>query len=527
VVNAARSDDVLDLTPARRRAVTIGVLTGTALAALEATVVGAAMPTVVASLGGLEHYSWVFSAYLLTSTVTVPVWGKLSDLYGRRRLYQVGIALFLLGSGLSGAAQDMEQLVAFRALQGVGAGALIPIGLTILADLFDLERRARVQGLFSGVWGVASVVGPPVGGFITEHWSWRWVFYLNLPIGLAAAVIIGLALREPRRQAKPSIDYAGAALLTCAMTLLMLALFDARSARSLLSPGRLAALLGAAAAAVAFLRAERRAREPILPLTLLRNRVVAVAVICGFLAGGAMFGAISYVPLYVQATMAAGAAAAGASLTPLMLAWVTFSVIGGRLLLRIGYRWTVLTGLTVMTAGFVLLTRLGPGSSRTVLYADMAIVGAGLGLAMLTLLIAVQQAVPRTQLGVATSVNQLARALGGTVAVAVMGVMLTAGLARRLPGEHDLAALVLAEGGTEALEGERALVRAALVAALREIFVLSTVIVAAAVVVAAIGLPRAPDAPPPAACDAGTGERVLAAELATLDPDHEPAAVRD
>jgi EmrB/QacA subfamily drug resistance transporter len=526
-VSSATVTDRLVLSPARRRVATAGVLTGTALAALEATVVGAAMPTVVASLGGLEHYSWVFSAYLLTSTVTVPIWGKLSDLYGRRPLYQVGVALFLLGSVLSGASQTMGQLVAFRALQGLGAGALIPLGMTILADLYELAQRARVQALFSGVWGVASVIGPPVGGFITEHWSWRWVFYINVPFGLAAAAIIGLALREPRRHGRPSIDVLGATFLTVSMTCLMLALFEARTAASLLSPWRLLAFAGTVAGGLAFVRAERRAREPIVPLALFRHRVVGVAVVCGFLAGAAMFGAISYVPLYAQAAMGGGAAAAGASLTPLMLAWVTFSVIGGRLLLRVGYRPTVLAGLGLMTAGFLLLTRLGPASSRATLHADLAVVGAGLGLTMLTLLIAVQQAVPRTQLGVATSANQLARSLGGAVGVAVMGVILTAGLERRLPGHPDLSALVLAEGHAAPALAERAALRVALVGSLHAVFVLSAVIVAAALLIAALRLPKKAPAPPAQACDAETGERVLAAEIATLDPDHEPAAVRD
>jgi MFS family permease len=212
----------LEMSSRRRWAVTIGVMTGMFLAALEATVVGTAMPTVIASLGGLNHYSWVFSAYLITSTVTVPVWGKLSDLYGRRLLYQVGIGVFLLGSILSGISGSMEQLIIFRAIQGLGAGALIPLGMTIIGDIFTLAERARMQALFSGVWGFSSVIGPIVGGFITDQLSWRWVFYINLPVGLAAAVIIGIALKEPKAHTRPAIDYAGALLLMAAITLLML-----------------------------------------------------------------------------------------------------------------------------------------------------------------------------------------------------------------------------------------------------------------------------------------------------------------
>src|SRR5215207_153715 len=219
----------LAMSSRRRLAVTLGVITGMFLAALEATVVGTAMPTVIASLGGLNHYSWVFSAYLITSTITVPVWGKLSDLYGRRLLFQLGIAVFLLGSVLSGMAGTMTQLIAYRAVQGLGAGALVPLAMTIIGDVYTIEERARMQAYFSGVWGLASVLGPIVGGFITDQLSWRWVFYINIPVGLAAALIMGFALREPKRTSRPVIDYAGAATLTGAITLLMLALVEGGS----------------------------------------------------------------------------------------------------------------------------------------------------------------------------------------------------------------------------------------------------------------------------------------------------------
>ncbi|PYV42002.1 MAG: MFS transporter, partial [Acidobacteria bacterium] len=208
----------------RRWAVTGGVMLGMVLAALEATVVGTAMPTVIATLGGLDRYSWVFSAYLLTSTVSVPVWGRLSDLFGRRNLYLVGVFFFLLGSALSGASQSILQLIAFRAIQGLGAGALIPLSMTINGDIYTVAERARIQGLFSGVWGLASIIGPLAGGFITDQLSWRWVFYINIPFGLAAAAVVGIALVEPKRSDRPVIDYAGAVWLTCAITLLLLVL---------------------------------------------------------------------------------------------------------------------------------------------------------------------------------------------------------------------------------------------------------------------------------------------------------------
>src|SRR3954465_12764514 len=216
----------LSMSSGRRLAVTAGVMTGMFIAALEATVVGTAMPTVISSLGGLNHYSWVFSAYLVTSTVTVPVWGKLSDLYGRRLLCQIGIGVFLLGTLLSGVSSSMTQLIIFRAIQGLGAGALVPLGMTIIGDTFTLEERAKMQAYFSGVWGLSSVVGPIVGGFITDQISWRWVFFINLPVGVIAAIIIGFALKEPKLTEKPKVDYAGAALLMIAISLLMLALVE-------------------------------------------------------------------------------------------------------------------------------------------------------------------------------------------------------------------------------------------------------------------------------------------------------------
>ncbi|MFL6276999.1 MAG: MFS transporter, partial [Blastocatellia bacterium] len=219
------------LSSSRRRAVTAGVMLGMFLAALEATVVGTAMPTIIAKLGGLDHYSWVFSAYLLTSTVTVPVWGRLSDLFGRRPLYLVAVVFFLVGSALSGAAQDFTQLILFRAIQGLGAGGLIPLTMTITGDIYTLRERANMQGLFSGVWGLASILGPLAGGFISDHWSWRWVFYINIPFGLAAAVVVGITLIEPRRTEHPVIDYAGATWLTIAVTLLLVALVESGEPR--------------------------------------------------------------------------------------------------------------------------------------------------------------------------------------------------------------------------------------------------------------------------------------------------------
>jgi EmrB/QacA subfamily drug resistance transporter len=424
---------LLEMSDRRRWAVVAGVMTGMAIAALEATVVGTAMPTVIASLGGINHYSWVFSAYLVTSTVTVPVWGKLSDLYGRRLTYQAGIGVFLLGTLLSGLAGSMAQLIVFRAIQGLGAGALIPIGMTIIGDTFTLKERAKMQAYFSGVWGLSSVIGPVVGGFITDQISWRWVFFVNLPIGVIAALIIGFALKEPKNKQKPVVDYAGAALLMLAISLLMLAMVEGgTSMAALLSAENLSILAGGLVLLGIFGWVENRAPDPVIPFHLFRNRTVAVSVGAGFLGGIAMFGGISFVPLFAQGALGMTATKAGSLLTPLMLSWVTMSVIGGRLMLKIGYRTITLVGFCVMTAGFALMAMFGRDMPQYRLYINLVLIGAGLGLTMLTLLIAVQQAVERSQLGSATSLNQFSRAIGGAFGVAVMGAVLTAGLATHL-----------------------------------------------------------------------------------------------
>jgi EmrB/QacA subfamily drug resistance transporter len=424
---------MLEMSSRRRWAVTVGVMTGMFIAALEATVVGTAMPTVISSLGGLNHYSWVFSAYLVTSTVTVPVWGKLSDLYGRRLLYQIGIGVFLLGTLLSGFSGSMTQLIIFRAIQGLGAGALVPLGMTIIGDIFTLEERARMQAYFSGVWGLSSVVGPVVGGFITDQISWRWVFFINLPVGILAAIIIGLALKEPKLTEKPKIDYAGAALLMIAISLLMLALVEGgASIRTLLTLHNILLIGGAVLLLLLFFAVEKRASDPIIPFDLFKNRTVSVAVGAGFLAGVAMFGAISFIPLFAQGALGSSATEAGSLLTPLMLAWVSMSVIGGRLLLRVGYRNITIIGFIILSIGFVFLAMFQRDTPRFWLYVDLVLIGAGLGLTMLTLLIAVQQAVERSKLGIVTSLNQFARAIGGAFGVAIMGAFLTAGLAAQL-----------------------------------------------------------------------------------------------
>ena len=423
----------VEVSNSRRWLITAGVMTGMAIAALEATVVGTAMPTVIASLGGIAEYSWVFSAYLVTSTVTVPVWGKLSDLYGRRLMYQLGIGVFLLGTALSGFSQTMTQLIVFRAIQGLGAGALVPLGMTIIGDTFTIRERAKMQALFSGVWGLSSVIGPVVGGFITDQISWRWVFFINLPVGILAAIIIGIALKEPKRTEKPSIDYLGAMTLMLAISLLMLAMVEGGKSLATLVSGENLLLIASSLLLLGFfVYIEMRAKDPMIPFRLFRNRTITVATFAGFLSGVAMFGGISFIPLFAQGTLGMTATQAGSLLTPLMLSWVSMSIIVGRLLLRISYRVITIFGFLVLSGGFILLSNFQRTTPVYWLYIDLVLVGMGLGLTMLTLLLAVQQAVQRSDLGTATSLNQFFRAIGGALGVAVMGAVLTSGLASQL-----------------------------------------------------------------------------------------------
>jgi EmrB/QacA subfamily drug resistance transporter len=418
----------------RKRLALVGVMLAISLAAMEATVVALAMPTVVASLGGLEIYSWVFSGYMLTQTVTMPLWGRFSDLYGRRPVYLAGLATFLVGSALSGTAQDMVQLVAFRMLQGVGAGSLMTLGYTIVGEIFGLERRARLQGYLAGVWGVASMIGPPLGGLLTDHLSWRWVFYINVPPGLVAMALIGTALAGAGRPARgPSMDYAGVALFTAGVTALLLGVVEAGRGGAWSGLAVIGLLAAGAAALAIFVAVERRAAAPIVPLRLFGSRIVVAAVLTRSLAAMAMFGALTFVPLFLQAVTGITALQAGAVLVPFVLGWVALSVTSARLVLRVGYRRLVTAGTACLTVAFLLLARWSAQLSLLEAMRDVLLAGMGMGLVVLPTLIAVQSAVPRADLGVATSVIQFFMSIGGAVGVSVMGSVMAQRLQAGLP----------------------------------------------------------------------------------------------
>ncbi len=450
--------------------VTAGIMLSLFLASMESTVVATAMPTIVSELGGLEHYSWVFSAYMLASTTTVPLYGKLSDLYGRRNLYIIAMAIFLAGSLLCGRAGSMTSLILARSLQGIGAGGIMPLAFILIGEMFSLEQRAKMQGLFSGVWGVSSIAGPLLGGFLVDQFSWRWVFYINIPFGLMAAGLVGLAWRDqPRSHSKPVVDYAGAALLTIGVVALLLGL--TMPLGSNISWGLIAA------AFVLFgllLWVESHAADPILPLHLFRERLFAVATAQGLLAGWAMFGSISFVPLFVQSVMGTSATQAGITISPMLLGWVGASIVGTRLLLKVGYRSLAILGASLLVVGSFLMSTAHADISQTLVMVYVTIMGIGMGLSIPSFLIAVQTTVERRSLGTATSTIQFSRSIGGTLGVSVMGAALSASLAASLSASGlslDLISQLLNPLGSQAAASDA--VRMAVANAIDLVFIIA------------------------------------------------------
>jgi EmrB/QacA subfamily drug resistance transporter len=407
-----------------------GVLVGMLLAALNQTIVATALPRIAGDLGGLSHYTWVFAAYMLAATVTGPIYGRLSDAYGRRPFLVAGILFFMAGSVVGGTADSMTQVIAARAIQGLGAGALIPLAMAVIGDLVPPSDRGRWQGLTGAVFGVASVLGPFSGGWIADHTDWRWVFLVSLPVGFVALAVVIFTLRIPPHPDRATqIDYSGAALLAAGLSFVLLGAVRLGDAAAR-DPVEIAVLFAIGTLLLGVLGwHERRTPNPIVPLSLFRLRTFSAAAATSFTVGVGMFGAIMFVPLFVQGVLGESATNAGLVLTPLMLALVAASAGSGQVISRTGhYRWAIVSGPVLMACGFALLGALDPESSQGDATVAMIVLGLGLGLLFQNLMLVIQNTVPSRELGAATSAGQFFRTTGGTVGVTVMGAVMTAGL---------------------------------------------------------------------------------------------------
>src|SRR4051794_24353852 len=406
-----------------------GLLLAMLLASLDQTIVSTALPTIVGELGGIDRLAWVVTAYMLAATVTIPLWGRLSDLYGRKRLFQAAIAVFLAGSALSGAAQSLGELIAFRALQGLGAGGLMTLAMAIVADIVAPRERGRYQGYIQMVFVLASVGGPLLGGLFADHLSWRWVFYVNLPIGVVALTVVTATLERAATRRRPRIDWSGAALLAAGLTTILLLMTWGGRQFAWASTAAAALALAALALLAAFVARERRAPEPILPLRLFRDPVFDVVSAVLFLTTCAVFAAIVFTPLYLQIVTGAGAPGPGLRPLPLLPAAAASTAVSGRLISRTGrYKRFPVAGLALMAAGLLLLATMDRGTTRTTTSLFLVVFGLGFGMVSQVLTVAVQNAVDRRDIGIATGSANLFRALGGSLGVALFGAIFAARL---------------------------------------------------------------------------------------------------
>ena len=466
----------------RTLAIYAGLMVTLLLAALDQTIVATSLPRIVSDLGGITQYSWVFTAYMLTSTVTVPLYGKLGDVYGRKNLFLFAIVVFLIGSALCGLAQGMTQLVVFRAIQGIGAGGLFPLSLAVIGSIVPPRDRGRWQGLIGAVFAAASIIGPAIGGFIVDNASWRWVFLVNLPVGGLALAVISVTMPRRTSQTSHSIDWLGAGLLAAGTASLLMGLVWGGRDYAWSSGHVLGALAGAVVLLLAFAQVERRASEPILPFDLLRNRIVASSVACMALVGMAMFGTISYVPLFVQGVIGTSATSSGVVLTPLMLGAVTTSVLTGQLISRTGhYRWNAVLGPLVLAFGMFLLWRMDVDTTNAEAARNMVVAGIGIGAMMQVFVLSVQNAVPRKTIGAATALTQFSRQIGATLGVAIMGVIVNAGLPAGA-----------AAGDGVPVHRLPPVLRSALADALKPAFLAATIVALLVWVVALLGVKEVP-----------------------------------
>ncbi|MDX2824653.1 MDR family MFS transporter [Streptomyces ipomoeae] len=414
--------------PRSVRVVLLALMIAMLLAMLDNMIIGTAMPTIVGDLGGLEHLSWVVTAYTLATAASTPIWGKLGDLYGRKSIFMTSIVIFLIGSALSGMAQDMGQLIGFRAIQGLGAGGLMVGVMAIIGDLIPPRERGRYQGMMAGVMALAMIAGPLVGGYITDHWGWRWSFYINLPLGVVAlgAISVVLHLPKPSREGRSgrNIDYLGAALLTVGITAIVLLTTWGGTEYAWGSAVIMELAAIGVASLVGFFFVESRTAEPVMPLHIFRNRNFSLMSVIGFITGFVMFGAVLFLPLFQQSVQGASATNSGLLLLPMLGAMLVVSMIAGRVTTGSGrYKVFPLVGSALMVVGLFLLAQMDTGTSRVTSGVYMAVVGAGMGCLMQITMLVAQNSVEMKDMGVASSTTTLARTLGSSFGVAIMGAL--------------------------------------------------------------------------------------------------------
>jgi EmrB/QacA subfamily drug resistance transporter len=414
------------LSRGRLISILVGVLLGMLLSALDQTIVGTALPRIVTNLGGFDHYAWVVTAYLLASTVSIPIWGKLSDIYGRRTFFILGMVIFLVGSALAGTSQNMNQLIIYRGIQGLGAGAMMPIAMAIIGDIFSPAERGKWQGLIVAVFGLASIVGPTLGGWITDNWGWRWVFYVNMPVGIIAILTAGIVMPKIVIRRKHIIDYLGVITLIAGTVPLLLAFSWAGTQYAWGSWQVIGSFIFSAVMLTIFVLVELRAAEPIISPKLFKNSIFSISTLAMFLVSAGMFGTILYLPLFVQGVLGETATNSGVVITPLMLGFMFSSIVGGQLLSRTGrYKILAIVGFIVAAVGMFMLSRMTPSTTQGEVVRNMIVTGLGMGVMMSLFTIVVQNAFPYRQLGEVTATLTFFRSIGSTLGVAVMGTILT------------------------------------------------------------------------------------------------------